>query len=82
MYYREIGDDVGGLFKTPVYLGGSVEAGNVWQDRSDIAFDSLLVNGSIFAGIDTYFGSVFLAAGFSEHGDSSFYLFLGNPRRQ
>jgi NTE family protein len=81
MYYRNIGDSVGGIFDTPLYLGGSLEAGNVWQTRSEMAFDSMLINGSIFAGIDTYFGSLFLAAGFSEHGDSNFYLFLGNPRR-
>ncbi|MFT5501030.1 MAG: NTE family protein [Woeseiaceae bacterium] len=81
MYYRVVGDSIGGLFDTPLYLGGSLEAGNVWQTRSEMAFDSMLINGSIFAGIDTYFGLLFLAAGFAEHGESNFYLFLGNPRR-
>ena len=46
-----------------------------------MSFDSVILNGSLFAGIDTYFGPVFLAAGLSEKGDSSFYLFLGNARR-
>jgi NTE family protein len=81
MYYRNVSNSVGGIFDTPIYLGGSLEAGNAWQTRSEMSFDSLLVNGSIFAGIDTYFGLVFLAAGFSENGDSNFYLMLGNPRR-
>jgi NTE family protein len=79
MYYRNFAESVGGLFDAPLYVGASLEAGNVWQTRSEMSFDSLLINGSIFAGMDTYFGLVFLAAGFSEHGDSSFYLFLGNP---
>lgn len=79
VYYREIG--VGnGVFDMPLYLGGSLESGNAWQNRSDISLDSTLFNGSIFAGVDTYLGLLFFAAGFSEHGESSFYLFLGNPR--
>ena len=80
MYYRRLGTD-GGFFDMPLYVGGSVETGNVWQNRSDISSESLIVNGSLFAGIDTYVGRLFLAAGFSESGDSSFYLFLGDPQR-
>ena len=76
-----MGAVVGSLFDFPIYFGGSVEAGNVWQSRFDISLDSLLLNGSVFAGLDTYLGPLFLAAGFSENGDSSFYLFLGTPQR-
>ena len=80
MYYRRLGANAG-FFDMPLYVGGSLEAGNVWQDRSAIGVDSLIVNGSLFAGLDTYFGLLFLGAGFAEAGESSFYLFLGNPRR-
>jgi NTE family protein len=80
MYYRRLGANAGFL-DMPVYVGGSLEAGNVWQNRSDISVNSLIVNGSLFAGVDTYFGLLFLGAGLSEGGDSSFYLFLGDPRR-
>ncbi len=80
VYYRSAGETGGGLFDIPLYLGGSLEAGNVWQSRSEMSFDSVIVNGSLFAGIDTYIGPIFLAAGLSENGDSSFYLFLGNTR--
>ena len=79
IYYRQLGATGGGLFNMPLYFGGSVEAGNVWQSRSDISLDSLLLNGSLFAGLDTYIGPLFLAAGFSENGDTGFYLFLGAP---
>ncbi len=82
IYYRQIGETGGGLFDFPLYFGGSIEAGNVWQSRSEISLDSLLLNGSVFAGLDTYLGPLFLAAGFSENGDSSFYLFLGTPQRR
>ncbi len=77
IYYRQVGDTTGDLFETPIYLGVSAEAGNVWQTRSAIDLDSLRINGSIFAGIDSYFGPVFLAAGFAEHGEMNVYLFIG-----
>ncbi len=80
VYYRRIGD-TSGILDTPIYLGASAEAGNVWQNRSDMDFDSMLLNGSIFAGFDTFVGPVYIAAGFSEHGESNFYLFVGAPPR-
>ena len=81
VYYRRSGETGGGLFDIPLYIGGSLEAGNVWLSRSDISIDTLLMNGSIFAGLDTYFGPLFVGAGFSEGGKSNFYLSLGNPPR-
>jgi len=81
VWLRRSGETGGGLFDVPLYLGASLEAGNVWQSRSEISLDSMIVNGSAFAGLDTYFGPLFLAAGFAEGGQSSFYLFLGTPPR-
>lgn len=81
VYYRRVGESAGGLFDVPIYLGVSAEMGNVWQSRSDISFDSALANGSIFAGLDTVIGPVYLAAGFAEGGGTNYYLFFGNPSR-
>ncbi len=81
VYYRQVGDTTGDLFETPIYLGFSVEAGNVWQTRDEISFDTMQMNGSVFAGLDSYFGPVFLAAGFAENGQTNFYLFVGSPPR-
>jgi len=81
VYYRRVGETTGGIFDTPVYFGVSAEAGNVWQSRSDIGFDSMIVNGSLFAGIDTFVGPIYLAAGFAEQGRSNVYLFIGEPPR-
>lgn len=81
VYYRQVGHAGGGIFNMPVYLGGSIEAGNAWLDRSNISLDSTIVNGSLFAGLDTFFGQLYVAAGFSEDGESNFYLFLGNQPR-
>lgn len=81
VWYRRSGETGGGVFEIPLYLGASLEAGNVWQDRSDVSASSLIVNGSVFAGLDSWLGPVYLAAGFAEDGDTSLYLFLGAPPR-
>ena len=78
VYYRLLGDADRGLFDVPVYLGGSLEAGNVWQDQSDISFDSLIASGSVFLAFDTFFGAVYVAAGFAEGGEQTYYLSIGS----
>ena len=80
VYYRRVGE-TRGILDTPLYLGMSVEAGNAWQNRSDMSFDSMQINGSLFAGFDTFIGPVYIAAGFAEGGNSNFYLFVGAPPR-
>ncbi len=81
VYYRRIGDPTQGLFDLPVYIGGSLEAGNAWATSDDISADTLLLNGSLFVGLDSYFGPIYLAAGLGEGGRSNFYLFVGTPTR-
>ena len=60
----------------PVYLGGSAELGNVWQQRADFGNDWLAA-GSLFVGVDTFLGPFYLAYGVAEGGASSAYIFLG-----
>jgi NTE family protein len=81
VWLRRSGETGGGVFDVPLYLGASLEAGNVWQSRSEMSLDTLILNGSLFAGLDTYFGPLFFAAGVAEGGHTSFYLFLGTPPR-
>lgn len=80
LYYRRIGSGQEGVFDVPTYLGFSLELGNVWERRGDVSFDSALVNGSAFLGFDTFLGPIYLAAGFGEGGNRSFYLLLGRIR--
>lgn len=80
VYYRRIGATTG-LLDTPIYFGFSAEAGNAWQRRSEMDFDAMLFNGSLFAGFDTFIGPVYFAAGFAEGGGSNFYLFVGERPR-
>jgi len=78
VYYRQVSSAGGGLLQIPVYVGASLEAGNTWQNRSEMSFNSLLTNGSVFLGLDTPIGPTYLAAGFAEGGRTNFYLFIGS----
>jgi len=78
IYYRQIGQGGRqGFLDVPVYLGASIEQGNVWDSRHDISFNSARTNGSVFIGLDTLLGPVYFATGFDEGGGSAYYLFLG-----
>ncbi len=78
LYYRRVSEAAGGLFEVPVYLGASLEIGNTWQNRDDIKLDNALINGSLFSGLDTFIGPVYLAVGFGEGGETSYYLSVGS----
>ena len=83
VYYRQVSSAGGGFLQIPVYVGASLEAGNTWQNRSEMSFNSLLTNGSVFLGLDTPIGPTYLAAGFAEGGRTNFYFFIGSaPRLQ
>jgi NTE family protein len=65
----------------PVYAGISLEAGNTWDRKSQIGFDNLIYAGSLFLGVDTPIGPLFLAWGRADTRENAFYLYLGNPYR-
>jgi NTE family protein len=75
IYYHQIGRGGPGYFEVPTYLGMSLEAGNVWQTATPGAFRK---DASVFLGLDTFLGPVYLASGFDEHGDTTYYLLLGH----
>jgi NTE family protein len=77
IFYRRIGEGGQGFLNVPVYLGASIEQGNVWSARRDMSFDSGRTNGSLFLGLDTLVGPVYFATGFDDEGESAYYLFLG-----
>lgn len=77
IYYRRIGRGGSGVLDLPAYAGVSLEAGNTWMDRHDMSFGDTHKNASLFFGLDTPLGPVYLATGYDEGGDNAFYLFLG-----
>ncbi|MFK7957220.1 MAG: patatin-like phospholipase family protein [Lysobacterales bacterium] len=65
-----------GLF--PAYLGGTVELGNVWDQRSDISVDSALLHGSLYFGYRSPLGPLYVGLGIGEEGDGTFFIRLGD----
>jgi len=61
-----------------VYLGVSAECGKMWKGRFESDFDDLRVCGSIFGGMDTPLGPIYVGFGLGE-AHSAFYFLLGNP---
>jgi len=72
--YRQIGRGGPGYLDVPTYLGMSLEAGNVWPKAH---LGGTEKDASVFLGLDTLIGPVYLATGFDQHGNQAFYLFLG-----
>ena len=80
MYYRQIGrGDRPGLLSVPVYAGLSFEMGNAWAERSQASVRDTRKDGSLFLGLDTFLGPIYIAAGYDSEGETAFYLFVGRP---
>lgn len=77
LYYRKIGRGGEGFLNVPTYVGASLEAGNVWENRADASLGGALKDASLFLGLDTFLGPIYLAAGYDTSGKTAFYLFLG-----
>jgi NTE family protein len=76
LLYRRIAN----LTMLSLYAGASLEYGNVFQERDEIALDNGRVAGSAFLGLDTPVGPVYLAYGAAERGRENLYFFLGKRR--
>jgi NTE family protein len=77
MFYKQIGRGGPGYLDIPTYVGVSLESGNVWEHRGQISFGSMRHDASVFLGMDTLLGPVYIASGFDDQGQHAFYLFLG-----
>ena len=77
VYLRKIGRGGEGVFDFPAYLGVSFELGNTYARRGDMSWGSARKDGSVFLGLDTYLGPLYLGTGYDQTGNSAFYLFLG-----
>jgi NTE family protein len=76
MYYYRLGG-LRLLTQTPFYLGGVLEAGNGWNQRSDMSFHDLHTSASIFIGADTFLGPIYLGYGVGDDGHSAAFLYIG-----
>ena len=80
IFYRQLrSNPLRGLLNAALYVGGSLEVGNAWQNSSDVSFKNSLFAGSLFVGADTFIGPVYFAGGPAEGGHSALYLYVGKP---
>ena len=79
IYYRRM-TNADALFSVPLYLGGSLEAGGLWNQRRDIG-KNLIGAGSVFVGIDTFLGPIFVGYGYAQGGHNAAYLTFGSLLR-
>ncbi|MGL5392508.1 MAG: patatin-like phospholipase family protein, partial [Shewanella sp.] len=77
IYQYDLGRDALGMTDYPLYLGWSLEAGNVWYEQSDVSLTDLIFASSLYVGTDTSLGPAALGFGVTDMGDRSLYLFLG-----
>lgn len=69
---------VGEIFGQPTLIGGNLEYGNVWMERSDIDFGDAVLNGSAYFGIDSWIGPILLGTGLREGGEYTVFLEIGH----
>ena len=79
VYYRRL-TDAQALFSIPVYLGGSLEAGGIWDTRREIGSNPIAA-GSLFIGVDTFLGPIFVGYGYAQGGHNALYLTFGSLLR-
>ena len=72
------------LSQTPVFargffVGASLEAGNAWDDRSQLGLRNLRGGGSVYLGADTGLGPMYLGITYAPRGELGVALFIGRP---
>jgi len=76
-YRRRIGD-IDQSFGTGIYAGASLEAGNVWKRLDGKSAHGVITSGSLYVGVDSKLGPIYLGYGRSEGGRGTVYLYIGS----
>lgn len=80
VYYRRLAP-LDEFVSAPVYLGASLEYGNVFDSEKEFRIDNMLTAGSLFLGLQTPFGPLFVGYGSNSARDGSVYLNFGSLLR-
>ncbi len=67
------------VFARGFFLGASLEAGNAWDDRSQVSLAHLRSGGSLYLGADTGVGPMYLGLTYAPRGELGIALFIGRP---
>ncbi|GAA0821777.1 patatin-like phospholipase family protein [Colwellia asteriadis] len=77
VYQYDLGRTVPGSSELPIYVGTSLEAGNMWHVSQSVKFNDLITSGSLYLGTDTSFGPAVLGVGFTSDGEYSAFVSIG-----
>lgn len=61
----------------PIYIGASAEGGNVWGHKNIQTRHALIGSGSVFVGINTIIGPIYLAGGVTDQGKRAIHFLIG-----
>ncbi len=67
------------LLQYPLFVGGSLEAGQVWRRGQAWSFDRTIFGGSVYTALDTPIGPIYFGLGLAEQGEEAVFLRLGQP---
>ncbi len=67
------------LLQYPLFVGGSVEAGQIWQRGQTPSFERTIFGGSLYTALDTPLGPIYFGLGLAENGQEAVFLRLGQP---
>lgn len=67
------------LLQYPLFVGGSLEAGQVWRRGQAWRFDRTIFGGSVYTALDTPIGPIYFGLGLAEEGEEAVFLRLGQP---
>ena len=67
------------VFARGFFVGASLEAGNAWDQRSQMSLAGLRGGGSVYLGADTGIGPMYLGITYAPRGELGIALFIGRP---
>jgi len=76
-WYRRLAETP--VFARGFFVGASLEAGNAWNDRSQVHLANLRGGGSVYLGADTGLGPMYLGLTYAPRGELGIALFIGRP---
>ena len=65
------------VFSVPTYVGGTVQYGDVFEDKDSVSFADLQFAAAVYIGLETFLGPLYAGYGIAESGNNSIYLRIG-----
>lgn len=67
------------VMQYPLFVGGSLEAGQLWGRGQEPSLQRTIFGGSIYTALDTPLGPIYFGLGLAEGGEEAVFFRLGQP---